>query len=405
MLIVVVLFMMISIIIIVGMVNPAIRNIKVSNNLFKSKQSLLLADSGVADAIYRIKNNIQISNEEFLTLDNYIATTTIIDIIDGKTVIGAGNYADYFRNIKSKLAKGTGISFFYGVQVGLGGFTMSGNAQVNGNIYSNGPVSGGTVTGSAISAGPSGSINGTVIGQAGVGNGHAHMVTNSTIAGTLKCKIGSGNNKSCDTLADDPAPIPLPISTEQITEWQEEANEVQTIVGDYSPAGDVTIGPVHITGNFDVKKTVTMTGTIWVEGELSFNGTQAKIQLATSTYGNKSGVIIVDKYTTFSGGSQILSTGEATSYVMLLVTSNCPISAFCSGKSAISASGGAGSVVLAAPNGNISFGGNSNARGVVANSITMGGSTVIDYEFGLASLNFVSGPSGSYKVTNFGETN
>ena len=65
---------------------------------------------------------------------------------------------------------------------------MSGNSQVNGNIYSNGPISGGVVTGTAISATSSiVGISGTVVGSGGVGDAWAHTINSSTVAGKLKC--------------------------------------------------------------------------------------------------------------------------------------------------------------------------------------------------------------------------
>lgn len=403
MIIFVVLFLIISIIIITGIVNPTIRNIKVAKDLFLAKQSLYLADSGMADAVYRVKNNIAISNQEYLLINNNIATTTILDTIEGKTISSASNYLNYFRKIQSKIIKGDGVSFFYGVQAGQGGFSMSGSSQVNGNIYSNGPISGGIVTGSAISAGVNGSIRDTKIGQNGIGEAQAHTVTGVTVAGALKCKIGSDNNKICDTSVADPDLISMPISGEQIIDWKDEAEAGQTIIGNYSPSEEVILGPVKITGDFTIKKKVIMTGTIWIEGKLLFSGGSASIVLATSTYDNKSGVVIIDKYTNFTGGSQVFSTGITGSYVMLLITSDCPVSEFCSGNNAVSESGNAGSVVLAAPYGTISFGGGASAKEIVADKVILSGSASIDYEMGLASQNFVSGPSGSYNLISFKE--
>lgn len=400
----VVLFMFISMVIILGLINPTLRNIKLASDLFQSKQSFYLSDSGMADAVYRVKNNMKISAQEVLSLNSNFATTTILDTIDGKTITSKANNYNYFRTIETNLAKGLGTAFFYGVQTGQGGFTMSGNSQVNGNVYSSGPIIGGVVTGSAVSAGATGTISGVIVGKNGVGDAHAHTVNNSTIAGVLKCKVGSNNNKTCDTSLADPDPLPLPVSDEQISIWKAEAEAGQIISGDYSPSGEVNLGPVKITGNFTVRNEVNMTGTIWVQGALSFSSSKAEITLDNGVYGSKSGVIIVDKYISFSGGSQIDSTGIPGSYVMLLVTSNCPISSFCSGNNAISVSGGSDSVLLAAPNGTVSFSGNTSAKEVVGNTIIMGGSSVINYETGLANLNFVSGPSGGYRISSFRET-
>jgi hypothetical protein len=399
MLTMVILFMGISLIIVFGLINPVLRNIRVPADLFKSKQSLFLADSGIADAVYRVKSNLHISNQEYLPLNNFIATTSIVDTLEGKTITSASNYLDYIRNTEVRLIKGTGASFFYGVQTGEGGFFMDGSAEVEGNVYSNGIIEGGTITGTAVSAGETGSIIDTSVGE----NAQAHTISDSVVSGLIKCKIDDHtNNKACDTSFADPAPLEMPITANQITEWKAEAEAERIITGNYSPTGPVTLGPVRITGNFDVKNKITMTGTIWVEGVISFGG-QGSIILATSTYGNKSGVIIVDKYTNFSGGSQIVSTGVTGSYVMLLVTSDCPISSFCSGKNAISASGHAGSVVLAAPYGTVDFTGGSGAKEVMANKIILGGSSSIVYDTGLASMTFVSGPAGGYHVISFRE--
>ena len=404
MLVLTVLFMMISLIIVFGLVNPTLRNIRIVSDLLKSKQSLLAADSGVADAIYRVKNNITISNQEILSLNGSFSTTTLVDTLGGKTITSIGDNQDYIRKIKINLLKGTGVSFFYGVQAGEGGFVMSGSAVVDGNIYSNGIIEGGTVTGSAISAGPLGSIHDTHVGENGVGIAHAHNVTDSTVAGELRCKVdGGGNNKSCNTSYSDPEPIAMPVTAEQIDEWQAEASVGNPIIGDYTPAAGASLGPKRITGNLIINNSITITGTVWVEGVLSF-GTKGEVKLASDVYGANSGVIMVDKYTTFSGGSQIKSTGVPGSFVMLLVTSDCPASSFCSDNKAISASGNAGSVVLAAPYGTIDFTGNSSAKEVIANKVILGGNTEINYELGLANMNFVSGPAGGYHTISFMET-
>lgn len=398
MLTLVVLFMILSLIIIFGVLAPTMRNIKVVNDLFRSKQSFYLADSGQADAVYRVKNNMTIANQASLVLDGTVVTITIMDTLDGKIITTVSDYLDYTRAVQTELIKGVGASFYYGVQVGNGGFKMDNNSTVNGNVYVNGPITGGKVTGSAISATTTTvGINDVKVGTAGVGDAWAYHITNSVVAGALKCQLGSSNGtgRECDTSFGVPPALAMPISAEQITDWKAEAEAAAVINGNYSPDDDELLGPVKITGNLDIKNDVIMTGTIWVAGELSFGG-QGTITLATSTYGAKSGVIIVDQPATFTGGSKIMSTGVEGSYVMLLVTSSGT-------GDAIKASGNAGSVVLAAPYGTISFVGNSSARGVVADKIEMSGGTTIDYEFGLADLNFVSGPAGGWNVQTYKE--
>lgn len=63
------------------------------------------------------------------------------------------------RTIKVNVAKGAGVAFNYGLQVGEGGITMSQNSQVNGSVYSNGNISmqnNSKITGDAYAAGGSG---------------------------------------------------------------------------------------------------------------------------------------------------------------------------------------------------------------------------------------------------------
>lgn len=401
----VILFMMVSLIIIFGVITPTLKNIKTISDLFKSKQSFFVADSGLADAIYRVKGSITISNQESLQLVGAQATTTIIDTIDGKTIITTGDYLNYARNTAVELSKGVGVSFFYGVQVGNGGIKMDGSARVNGNVYSNGQIDEGTITGSAISATTTIiGIEEAQIGTSGVGDAWAYNIQQSNVAGILKCQTGSGNGvgRNCDTTYGIPPALPLPISAEQIADWKSEATTT-VINGNYTSNSPVSLGPVKITGNLTVKNDITMTGTIWVEGVLSFSGSSSII-LSTTTYGGNSAVIIVDKYASFSGSSQIHDTGVPGSYVMLLVTSDCPQSTFCSNNKAISASGSSGSILLAAPYGTVSFSGSSHVKGVIADKMIMSGSSEVNYETGLVDMNFISGPTGSWNIKSFKET-
>ena len=121
--------------------------------LLQSQQSLFLAEGGVEDAVYRIHAGKQISAQETLTLGSYSAVTDITTVSGSeKEVTAVGNVNDYQRTVKAGLSTSAGASFFYGVQVDAGGVTMGSGAQVNGNLASNGSVTGGKVTGNAVVA-------------------------------------------------------------------------------------------------------------------------------------------------------------------------------------------------------------------------------------------------------------
>lgn len=149
--------------IVVGIVAPMIKEFSVSQNSVKSKQAYFLAESGIEDAAYRIKNLMQIDSSETIELGGESVTTTITDIgNDQKQISSVGNVDNRQRSLGLTLNTAEGVAFNYGVQSGQGGFQII-SGTVNGNIYSNGPIYGtgwSPINGSAISAnGPSGSVD------------------------------------------------------------------------------------------------------------------------------------------------------------------------------------------------------------------------------------------------------
>lgn len=151
----VVLFLFLSITFITGVSGPIIRHGRVTTDFLSSRKSYFLAESGLEDVIYRIKNNKQISTLESISLDGSSATTSISDALGTKTIETSANVKDLFRKTEVVLRTGVGSSFNYGIQSGAGGFILGNNAVVNGSVYSNGSIvgsNGSAITGSAISA-------------------------------------------------------------------------------------------------------------------------------------------------------------------------------------------------------------------------------------------------------------
>jgi len=153
MLISVVYFLFISLSVVSGIVSPSVREYKTANVDLNSKKSYFLSESGVEDAIYRIKTNKTIGSSESITLDGNTTTTNITDAGSQKTISSVGDVSGYQRTNQVVVEAGTGVSFSYGVQSGQGGFTMSNGSRVVGSVYSNGNITGsGSITGSATSA-------------------------------------------------------------------------------------------------------------------------------------------------------------------------------------------------------------------------------------------------------------
>lgn len=286
----------------------------------------------------------------------------------------------------------------------------------NGNNYSSGQLKVGSLGGSwttpnasydeffEIYLGGVSTISGMVVGGSG-GDARAFTVTNSTVSGSLYCQSGSGNNKSCDTSQPTPSPLEFPYSDGQIQDWKDTAtaigvrNSTLTVGGSTS----TTTNGMKIVGDLNVTNSgnLTITGPLYITGNLTISGS-GKLKLSSS-YGASSEIIVVDGLVNIGASGAIQGSGSSGSYIVIATTSGCGGITSCSGTNAVTVSGSAGAVVLLAKNGGMAFTGSAGAKGAVAYSMNMSGSTNLVYETGLADINFSSGPSGSWNVSSWKE--
>jgi hypothetical protein len=255
--------------------------------------------------------------------------------------------------------------------------------------------------------GDTGLISGVTIGSAG-GDAWAHDVQNSTVSGTIYCQGGSGNNKACNTSRTDPVQQPMPISDGNIIEWKSVAEAGGVLNGNQSYQGGTiaSIGPKKIVGNLDVGggAVLTLNNTVWVTGNINISG-GARVKLG-SNYGSTSGILVADGKIEMTGGGNMQGSGTSGSYILAVTTSQCPYVSGCGSNGsnqAIKVSGGTGSVVLNAQNGMLEFTGGASAKQATAKTVVMSGGTTVNYESGLADINFYSGPSGSYNLISWDE--
>lgn len=406
MLISIIFFLFLSLAIISGLVSPSIREFKNAAFNLNSKKSFFLAESGSEDAYYRILKNKTISNNETLTIDSNTVNTTINYIgSDSVRINSLGDASTLQRQIELMLSSNSGVSFNYGVQVGQGGINLTGSGKVNGNVYANGPITGDSsaiITGTAISSGSNGLVEGNSHSQWNrlhigtvSGTAQAHTVNYTDATGNIYCQSGTGNNKNC-ILQNDPPFVNFPISDKNITDWKNEAEAGGIYNGNYSVGwAGATLGPKKIVGNLSVGGggILTITGTLWVTGNISLGG-GGTIKLASS-YGSNDAVLVADGNISISGGGHATGSGTAGSYIMMLSTN--------SEGNAISVSGGAGAVIVYAPNGTVSISGGASLKEVTAYRITISGGSSITYESGLTNNNFSSGPSGSWAIESWRE--
>ncbi len=355
-------FLVVSTTIIFGLVGPIVREQKIVSSLLLSRQSYYVAEAGVEDAIYRIKTAKPISASESLTIGGSSATIAISDTPEGKNIIAIGDASERIRKIESNLTVGEGVTFHYGIQVGVGGLQLSNNSGVNGNVYSNGNISGSNgsfITGSAFAVGSISGVNVSGEEESGV------------------------------------APAIFPIVDTQITGWKDEAAAGGTVGSQTLSGTNNTLGPKKINGNLTLSNNarLTVTGTLWITGNLVLSNT-SQVRLSAG-YGLADGIIIVDGTSTLSNDSVFSGSGAEGSYIMLLSTNSTG--------SAVILSNNAGAVILYAPNGTVQLSNNAEVKQISAKTIYLSNNATIDYETGLVDASFTSGPSGGYEIDTWRE--
>ncbi len=126
---------------------------KISRNFLKSSQAYFSAESGVEDSLYRVIKNKNYLASNSLNMADGVATINISGSDTQKTIIVNGEEDNRFRKVQVILNTSTdAVSFYYGVQVGEGGITMSNNSTIQGSVYSNGDIqgaNGASITGDA----------------------------------------------------------------------------------------------------------------------------------------------------------------------------------------------------------------------------------------------------------------
>ncbi len=416
MLAMVVLTTVVSTLLVSGASIPAKDDLALSNNLYVSKQSSLLSESGLEDVSFRIRKAWDYDTLEILSLNGFSATTSVAtDLVTGvKTVLADSSVNQLERSQSTALSKNDKVSFNYGVQAGNGGFTMANTSSVLGNIYSNGQVSGSgnLVTGSVVSAGPTGLISGLHV----TGTAWARTITNSTVDGTATYNSRSGggilNGGTPTPGYSDPATTSFPISDTQIAEWEAEALAGGVISSPcpYQITTMVTLGPKKINCDLEISNggSLTLSGMLWVNGNFTVKNNSG-IRLDPSL-GARSVALIADNVSNRTTSSLVdlqnsvtFSDSGTRGSFLFLISANSS-----------SESGGAvtaidlkntasGPVILYANHGKIAIANSSQLKSVTGYLITMRNSAQLIYDSGLASSLFDTGPGGSWAVESWKE--
>ncbi len=144
-LILVILILALAVVATLGLNLLSIQRQTSARQLTDAVQSYYVAESGIEDSLLRVISDDHTHEANTtLTLNGHTATITITESGDTSTITSEGDVNNRIRKLSTELQKDTvGASFFYGIQVDDGGLSMGNNSRVNGNVYSNGDITGG----------------------------------------------------------------------------------------------------------------------------------------------------------------------------------------------------------------------------------------------------------------------
>ncbi|MDO8576942.1 MAG: choice-of-anchor R domain-containing protein [Candidatus Daviesbacteria bacterium] len=212
-------------------------------------------------------------------------------------------------------------------------------------------------------------------------------ITNSTVSGS------SCPNSHCYPGSEDPSPQVFPISEANITGWKGEA-AVAGAISQPVCGSQTAWGPGKYTGNLTLQNecNIKVKTPIWVTGDISM-GNQNRFTL-DSSYGTGSGIIVIDGKAVMGNQNKFLGTGLGNSILVLLTTYDSRTN----NNSAVTIGNVGNTGVFYADKGIIDPGNNNQFKEITAWKIKLTNESIIDYETGLASILFSSGPSGTYSL-------
>ena len=437
-----------------------LRTAAITRNLDYSVKSYYVAEGGIEDLLLRSRTvmlQMPASATSTLIVGEGVSTRNYTSGGGGsQTYTSEGDVNSRFRTISVSTAATSEVEFNYGVQVGDLGLSMDSTTRINGNVYSNGEITGSSnarIFGDAFSAGAAGRIRDMSIlldTSGGGGNAYAHFINDSgidndafgdTMIGTNVGRdvdtrifdVGDvGRDVSADSIANctvgrdayvdtvagsctvtgdtfpwggappaDPTAQSFPITDTLIDAWKAAAAAGGTILG-YTLGGNSedSLGPKKIDGNMTLTSNaiLKLTGTIWVTGDLRLESNV--IVYLDPGYGGFSEVMVVDgkifldSNITLCGSEGYKKIGECNPTVGSYIMLLSTNDSINPDDPAISSSSNTKSAILYAQNGMLTLTSNAHVREATGYGIHMDSNAELTYEAGLADALFSGGPSG-----------
>lgn len=228
------------------------------------------------------------------------------------------------------------------------------------------------------------------------GDAHANTIENADISGDAYYQnlINSDVAGVSHPGSSDPTPKVFPISQANIQDWRDKAYQNGgEVVGDITSCPPA-LNSQRIVGNVTLGSgcSLTVTSPVHIIGNLTMDSNNV-FRLASS-YGAASGVLVVDGKISMNSNNRFLGTGTGSSLLMALSTYDSRSD----GIAAVLLNSQGNTGVFYADKGIIEPGTNNQFKELTAWGIRLINGSTINYETGLSSTMFSSGPTGSYSI-------
>lgn len=348
------------------------------------EQASNLAEAGIDHTVWQLNESAgacaSCGTEIYVGTTGSFITTIVNKSANVKTITSTGYVPNSSqprgkRTIKVDVAVSTtSISFHYAVQTDEGGVNMANSARINGTVYSNGSISGS--------------------GSSSIG-GDAYAVSFIT---SPDPSVDVGFNKY-------PFSSPQPMPTFDYQTWRDAAADGGTIDCSVTPSqcnidgGTATIGPKKYIGDLTISNqaVVTVNGPIWVAKDIFGNGGNVTVRNGNTevniaqSFGSNGTVWVSDGDVRVEQGAAFKPTNATPPGYLLVATSSTSSTAMSIGQSGANA-------VFYALEGNAELSQTAQVNSLTAYRLTMTQSSILNYDSGLASAIFTSGPGGSWQI-------
>lgn len=346
-----------------------LNRIESSRNVGFSDAAYFAAEGGTEDALLRFLDPArQVPSSYSVTLGNAVADVTVAtDVFNVTTINSDANLSSRQRTLQVQVSldpSATSLSF--AAHIGSRGLSMDSNAVVNGNVFSNGNITGLSNT----------RING-----------------NATAVGT----ISSPRPTVSGTKTQNASPVPLP--SFDAPSWRTAADiNNDPIQGNLTiSSGTTTLGPKRINGNLTIhgNSSLIVSGPIYVVGNIKVES-NADIFLSES-FGSSNTVILADGQIAFDSNAQVHATSASPAgYIMLVSLSLSDEAIKLASNQEIDA-------VFYAVQGDIELESNADVSAIIGEGVDLQSNAEINFDLGLIQQIFSPSGTGGYAIIDWRE--